>query len=215
MRRSLDSLPESGSPIAIDPAWSLAAWSVDNNGTLAGNRSTTLAVAKIFQEIGEGGIAALLDAATYETEALTWLPIMQTLSVIDFKTTTYANEQKAAAADSITHPYLYRTADIYAWAYGMTSRTAYLGAIVAILGCIVVIVQVILALADRRETRSITQVLVAALEHRPKGEFEGISHHEAEIARVTFRIRNADHTAGKLTFHSQHHDTSDGDAAEL
>lgn len=64
-----------------------------------------------------------------------------------------------------------------------------------------VIWQVVLGLFDRRRYRSPTQLIVAALEHSPKGEFEGKQHDEKAMARVRFHIKDdGDHT-GKFSFY--------------
>lgn len=132
--------------------------------------------------------------------AILFLPIMQTLSVVEYNTTISSDPAKAG---SNTNPWLYRTANMYVWAFGMGSRTSYLGVVVAIAGVLVVLVQFVLGLVDRRRYRSVTQLLVAALEHSPQGEFDGQEHNEKEMARVRFHIQDATDNAGKFHYHSQ------------
>jgi len=163
----------------------------------------TLLVLQVMQGMLDGSDFDHDDPAWDALNAIAYLPIMQTLSVIDYNTTFVPN---AAKTGTLANPYLYRNANMYVWAYSMSSRTAYLGATVAIAGALVVVVQFVLGLVDRRRYRSIAQLLVAALEHSPRGEFErrelyGGQMEESEMARVRFHIRDASHKTGKFTFH--------------
>ncbi|KAK4549879.1 hypothetical protein LTR36_005180 [Oleoguttula mirabilis] len=193
--------------VPVNPAWTLAAWSVDNGGTLASNRSATTFLHKIMQDILDRSLydpdhTSAFEYINAEYQAVTSLPVLETLSMIEYVTlNTTAKKVTQAMIEDETTPTLYRNANMYVWAYGMSSRTAYLGVLVAILGCMVVLTQFVLGLVSRRRYRSPTQLLVAALEHAPKGEFDGREHNEAEMARVRFHIRDAANTAGKFSFH--------------
>ncbi|KAK5127514.1 hypothetical protein LTR85_006853 [Meristemomyces frigidus] len=201
------STPSGGVAVPVNPAWTLAAWSADNGGTLASNRSATILLHKIMQDVLDQTLANSdeTNAVYYmdaEYQAVTALPVLETLSMIEYMTrNTMAKKITKAMIDDPNTPVLYRNANMYVWAYGMSSRTAYLGVLVAILGCMVVLTQFVLGLVSRRRYRSPTQLLVAALEHAPKGEFDGREHDEAEMARVRFHIQDAAHTAGKFSFH--------------
>lgn len=94
----------------------------------------------------------------------------------------------------------------------MGSRTSYLGASVGLLGCAVVLAQVILGFVDRRRYRSPTQLLVAALEHAPRGEFEGKGHNEVAMAGVRFHIQDDGNHLGKFSFYEPA-DTSSSEEA--
>lgn len=201
------STPSSGYPVAINPAWTLAAWAVDNGGTLPANRSTATMLRAVMLNTAN---SALDDDDDVDEKfvAITFLPVLQTLSMIEYETTIQTPTPKKltkALIDDPVNPVLYRKADMYVWAYGMSSRTAYLGVLVAILGVLVVLTQFVLGLVDRRWYRSPTQLLVAALEHAPKDEFKGLEreeeHNEEKMARVRFHVRAADTKAGKFTFH--------------
>lgn len=88
------------------------------------------------------------------------------------------------------HPLLQRKARMYVWGYFMASRTSILGIIVAVSGCLVVLVQGYLGFAERRRYRSSTQLLMAALEHVPRGEFEGKWHDAKVMARIRFQVQD-------------------------
>jgi hypothetical protein len=199
-------VPATGNATPVDPYWTLAAWSVDDGGQITTNRSTTAAVVQVLTAMLNGTLIVGGTAATAGVayQALTNVPIMQTLSAIEYNLTNVTSTQTLAARSehhqaNDQHPLLYRTAKIYVWAYGMSSRTAYLGATVAILGIVVVLTQFVLGLIDRRRYRSPTQLLVAALEHMPRGEFHGKD--DEELARVRFHVTDDEEKAGKFSFH--------------
>jgi hypothetical protein len=174
------SLPPTGSPIHIDPAWMLAAWTVDNKGTLAPNRTATteaLRTMKRFSTSTESGgededTSGLFRHLSY----ISLLPVTQALSMIDYNTTSHGTT-KAALAFAIRRedcPHLARTARMYVWAYGLNSRTSYFGATVAILGTLVVLLQIWLGFKDRTKGPSLEQLLLAALEYVHKEQARAI-----------------------------------------
>ncbi|KAK5745153.1 hypothetical protein LTR17_001605 [Elasticomyces elasticus] len=205
------SLPANGTAMPVDPAWTLATFSIEDGGVLETNRSTTQILHKVLSSI----LAGALEEAdsdnpsreylelVNEYEAIAYVPALQTLSIIEYSTSnlTQAKPTKAMIEDK-EHPLLFRTALMYVWAYGMGSRTAILGVVVAMMGVAVVLAQFFLGIFDRKSIRSTTQLLVAALEHAPQGEFGGREHDEAEMARVRFHLQDAEEKAGKFTFHS-------------
>lgn len=191
-------LPNWGQSIHIDPAWILAAFATDNGGTLQTNRTMTNALVEQMLFLFNNQSSGALDAAWPAIDRVALTPIYQTLSFIDFNTEPTNEEDQAVDAD---HPLLQRHARIYVWAYKLGSRTSYMGASVGILGCVVVIAQVILGFIDRRRYRSPTQLLVAALEHAPRGEFEGKGHDEKAMAGVRFHIQDDGNHMGKFSFY--------------
>jgi hypothetical protein len=134
----------------------------------------------------------------FKIDYVSFLPIMHTLSMIDHSTTPVPEGTKTTDED---HPVLVRNGRMYVWAYGLGSRTSYLGAAVAIAGVLVVVWQFFLGFIDRRRYRSPTQLVVAALEHCPRGEFEGKQHDEKAMARVRFHIKDDGSHTGKFSFY--------------
>lgn len=196
---TMQDLESSRHSIYIDPNWLLAAWSADQNGILNMDRASTSLLVNATGELWLANNYSL--PSTWYLDQL-WLirnlPISQTMSIVDFTT---APAPPAMSADP-AHPLLHRNARIYVWAYGLSSRTSKVGAAVAILGTIVVLIQFALGLVDRRKCRSLVQLLIAALEHVPTGRFSGLEDDEAEALSVRFRIMDEEHAAGKLRFHA-------------
>ena len=192
-------LPNYGESVAIDPSWVLAAWAVDVDGELQPNRTSTNLLQQVMQQMLNDQKTGLA-TDDFNVDFVALVPVLQTLSMIDHSTEYITNPASVADKDP-ERPLLIRYARMNVWGYSVTSRTAWLGVIVAILGCVVVICQVVLGFWDRRRYRSPTQLLVAALEHAPHGEFAGKAHDEKEMARVRFHIQDDDNPTGKFSFY--------------
>lgn len=187
-------LPHTGNSTPIDPAWMLAAWTANNNGTLAPNRTSTMQAVRTMNRLRLNDTIGL----DYPLGYVSLLPIIQTLSLVDYTT-------QDDGVDNSDHPKLTRNAKMYVWAYGLGSRTSKLGLAVASFGIVVVLIQVVLGFVDRRKYRSPTQLLVAALEHVPAGEFRGIEHNEAKVAKMRFRVQGTAASAGRYSFSMHGH----------
>lgn len=195
-----DNLPTTGDAFPIDPAWLLAGYSTDRGGALLANRTTTTLLVDVMNRLlstGEGVNLGLSDD-DWKIDLVSFLPIMHTLTMIDHSTTFVPEGTTTTDQD---HPILLRNARIYVWSYGLQSRTSILGAVVAIAGAVVVLWQFVLGFVDRRRYRSPTQLVVAALEHCPRGEFEGKQHDETAMARVRFHIKDDSGHTGKFSFY--------------
>lgn len=179
--------------IHVDPNWVLAGWSVANGQSIGLGRTsgtTLLRTMKSFYNNGYDATVNLANDWNYLNlpSLIGFVPIAQSLSLIDHKTQLITSSTQPDSE----HPQLYRTAHMYVWGYFMASRTAILGVVVTSAGCIVVLAQLYLGFKDRRRYRSPTQLLVAAMEHMPQGEFEGKRHDEKAMARVPFHVSECD-----------------------
>lgn len=198
-----EQLPENGTAFAVDPAWLLAGWSVGPGGTLQSNRTTTNLLLDVMSRIlvstGEwDGVLLGLNYGDYKIDFVSFLPIMHTLSLIDHSTVPVPQGTRTT---DVVRPVLTRNGRMYVWAYGLGSRTSYLGVAVAIAGVLIVVWQFVLGFVDRRRYRSPTQLVVAALEHSPRGEFDGKQHDELAMARVRFHIKDDSGHTGKYSFY--------------
>ncbi|KAI7570056.1 hypothetical protein KC316_g12183, partial [Hortaea werneckii] len=174
-------VPQTGEPVALNPAWTLAAWSTEAGGEIPAERAAATILRSVMTSIAEN---TTLTEPRYPNQllAVVTVPIFQTLSMIEYETrdptsptTTTTRSSRPESPFSSSSPLtLTRNANLHVWAYGLTSRTALLGAVVSISGIITVLIQFLLGLVDRKAYRSPTQLLVAALEHFPQGEFEQV-----------------------------------------
>ncbi|KAI6911333.1 hypothetical protein KC355_g18300, partial [Hortaea werneckii] len=214
-------VPQTGEPVALNPAWTLAAWSTEVGGEIPAERATATILRSVMTSIAEN---TTLTNPRYPNQllAVVTVPIFQTLSMIEYETldptslptnTGSSRPQNPSSSSSSSSPLaLTRNANLHVWAYGLTSRTSLLGAVVSISGIITVLIQFLLGLVDRKAYRSPTQLLVAALEHFPQGEFErvlgsgsggggggsggGGCADEREVARTRFCVREVERGTG-------------------
>ncbi|KAK5709877.1 hypothetical protein LTR17_019381 [Elasticomyces elasticus] len=192
-------------PILVEPAWILAGWAADDDGSVNPWRPTSNLLLYVLEGLlahKDEGFAWFANDTERPIEAIAVVPIMQSLSLIDHGTKAWNGSPTSLDRNNIDPGILYRDARMFVWAYGYNSRTSRFGAVVAVAGCVLVIAQVLLGFYDRRRYRTATQLLVAALEHTPQGEFLGRDHKESALATAEFRVVD-DHTrAGKLSFHA-------------
>lgn len=155
---------------------------------LVANRSAPLAVLHAFDRFWDLDLYNSPDAINAYSPYIDYialLPILQTLSLVD-----HTVDNTTSTPIDADHPKLVRGARLNVWAYGMSSRTSWLGVFVAGVGVMIATSQVFLGLIDRRHYRSPTELLVAALEHSPSEEFQGKNHDERAIARTPFRVED-------------------------
>lgn len=189
-------------PVAVDPAWILAGWAIGAGGEVDSTRSAAAELRDVFinaQNLHSANWTTpeIVYEERYRLDKVGLMPLVQTLGLVEYTSTP------APATDNHDpeHPILYRSGRINVYAYGLSSRTSWVGVLVTIIGCIIVMTEVVLGLQDRRRFRSLTQLLVAALEHTYNGEFPPDMHHdEKNIARVSFRLDHVPDGAGKFKF---------------
>lgn len=186
-------------PVSIDPAWTQAAWTADLNQSMTSTTSARSGVLALFDDLW---LAAPQGNTLWSNRgrlpSVGFMPILQTLSLIDYNTSTVTSSYED---NDPLRPLLQRNARINVYAYGISGRTSWLGVVVTSIGCVVVLLEVAFGLYDRRRFRSLTQLLVAALEHSPTDEFRQCPQ-EKLASRVRFRLQGdfKSNTAGKLRF---------------
>lgn len=189
--------------VNMDPAWTLAAWTTFTGGSITSFQSIATESRDVFDAMrldhDQGqSVPEIVWYHRGRLEKVGLMPIIQTLGMIDHNTT---NATATDSNDDPQQPLLYRYGRVNVYAFGIASRTSWVGLIVCSIGCVVVLAEIILALSDRRRFRSVTQLLVAALEHSYNGEFhEQIHNSEMNVARVPFRLDGVPHGAGKFKF---------------
>lgn len=176
----------------MHPDWLLAAWSVDNGGTVDGDRpvakALTKTVSSMFSDDTDGD-------PTVEFGYLHLYLLSQAASLVNWK---YSNVDGTAETPWESGPIFHRYANLHLWAYGFSDSTSRLGVIVALLGIACVLFRLTLAIVFRfRHEHSAVDLIVAALEHKSQGEFAGLED-EIELAKVRFQMVEDDY--GKPRF---------------
>ncbi|KAL9613479.1 MAG: hypothetical protein Q9167_001975 [Letrouitia subvulpina] len=191
-------------PLVVNPAWYLAAWSVDyrNDSILDGNRQ----IVKELSTALAAAFASDVDEDTQEASALDFVflhlyALGQSYSMIDYYNySAPANPDSPASKAQLNdpiHPVFVTYAKLRVWAWGITGRTPKMGVIVAIMGCVVVVLRVILGIATGIQERSSVELLAAAFEHNHRGEFTGLDE-EGSMAKVRYEV--VEDTEGRHKF---------------
>ena len=175
----------SGEPVVVNTDWILAAWSVDQNGKLLQNRAAKIMLVQGLNALFGPGISDPQIPALFRLVAYSFY---QALSMVNYSNVT-AFDPTALISTDLNYPTLLRYATVYVWAYGLSSRTSKLGVAVAIAGGLCVLIRTLLAFATGTQQRSTVELIVAAPEHEPTPEFDGLDDKEREMARVGYHMK--------------------------
>lgn len=159
--------------ISVHPAWILAAWSVNENGVVPYTRLGAQTVKSMFPDTE-------YDHFSYMHNVI----VSNGLSMIDYSMKTI----DASTTNSPTRPVFKVSILSYIWSYGVDSGTSKLGVVVAIAGCIFVLLHAFISLRSRYIDRSLINFVLVALEQPPPKIFARMSEEDAERVRV--RIMN-------------------------
>lgn len=197
---TLNDLPSNETfPQIVSPDWFLAAWSVDHDGTLDGERQIVKELIRVLPAAyrTNGSDSDVFDAATFNLIHLYTLG--QSLSLVPYTTTPPPSlaEAKHASKDKNVHPVLHTWATMHVWAYGISGRTAKLGVAVVSLGALCVLARFFVGIRIGISGLSTVEVLAAAFEHRHQGELDGLEE-ETHLAKVRYRV--AEEADGKHRF---------------
>ena len=180
-------VPETGRTLVIDPEWMALAFSVDtSSGQVPANRSSAMQF--------NYGIYNDQTQANFVLE----FAVLNMLTQLPYST---------RSADDVEiddeHPLLQLTGSVYVYAYRINSRTSVFSVVVVIAGCVVVLAHFLLRLWYYRPQKSIKEVVISALEHRPQGEFEGVNSGQ-EAVKTRFKVEHSQQSLGELIFRRQH-----------
>ena len=187
----LGNLSHNPVPAILNPDWFLAAWSVDQNGTVDRDRLSATELSRVLPIFYAG------NDDEDEFSIIQIYVFLQTLSMVDYFSNATSSASTSAPIDD-AHPIFTHSALIHVWAYSLNGRTSYLGVVVVGLGAICVLIRTILGITHgaHQQDRSTVELVVAALEHQPLGEFEGL-HGEKKLAKVRYEMRDE---GGKIKF---------------
>ncbi|KAL8652838.1 MAG: hypothetical protein Q9226_004090 [Calogaya cf. arnoldii] len=185
---NLPEIPKDTIPLRMNPAWILAAWSVDYDGELDRERQIVKELSRVLPTTYEDGIITL---EGLEFVLLHWYALGQALSMVNHYSSgppgDPASESAKIADQDPSHPILRTYATIHVWAYGLSGRTSRLGVAVVVLGIACVLARFLIGLSTGIQERSTVEVLAAAFEHRHEGEFDGLEE-ENHLAKVRYQV---------------------------
>jgi hypothetical protein len=196
--------------VIIHPDWLLAAWSVDQNGSVSHDRP---AASGLLQGIEIGLNAAIKFAADNHIDrqdidnpnsffemARLLSPVMASfLQAMTMVTYQHSPVPSSASDNDPAHPILWRQDTIRVWAYGSNGRSSILAFVVVFLGILCVLVRTLLMCATRSRQRSPTHLVVAALDYQPQGELAAVDI-EDEKATSKVRYEMGDDERGRFHF---------------
>ena len=195
----IDAFPDAAAlrPLAVHPAWLLAAWSVAPGGNVpwsrAAARPVQLTTSNLHTTLATDAGRIASNGSDYDQIlwSLAALNVgLQTASLVPYSHTDPRTDGLSTAADDPLHPQLWNNVRRQVWAFGLDTRTAKLA--VACMGVAVALVlaRSALMLATRARHRDPPEMMVAAMKHTPRGEFEAAGNSQMRMERVRFEIRD-------------------------
>ncbi|KAG8528352.1 uncharacterized protein KY384_007270 [Bacidia gigantensis] len=162
-------------PVVIHPDWFLAAWSVDNNGTVDGYRGIAQSLFNLLPSTSNSDSS---EESLIVSNMCTYV-LFQTLTMPTFANTSFDIKDRTmifpSSAANASSPHVLETWAIRnVWTYGLNSRTAYWGIAVVLLGCLIVITKLIVGAKTSVIQFSPIEMLIAAVKFEPRGEFTGL-----------------------------------------
>ena len=123
------------------------------------------------------------DLNTEDLDTFAFYSYLQALSLVP-----YSKMDLTSDTDVENHPPLWYWAKVHVWSYGTDSRTSKLGIVVTMLGVVCVIISTVIGMIWRRKKRSLTDLIIAALEHRQEGEPVLVAGEEQLTARTKYKL---------------------------
>lgn len=176
-------------PEIFNPTWSLAAWSIGYEETVASNRSIAQQLHAVLPGLFDESNVWLLQVAQQKFFLLHQYSLAQALSMVSY---IFGPADDPTYVAEASGPAFHRYATLRVWAYGLSDNTSILGVAVALLGAACVLIRLTLAIIYKfRHEHSTVEMFVAALNHKSQGEFEGLKD-EGQLARVRYQLSQDD-----------------------
>ena len=198
---NIDSFPDPNDPsemrpLAVHPSWLLAAWSVGRNRnvpyTRVSARQLQLTSTRLHRKMAGTGVL-FRNASDYDQVLWNFIAMntgLQAASLIPYETTDPKSDGLTTKADDPVTPLLWYNVRRQVWGFNMDSRTAKLAVGVMGVAVILVLLRTVLMLATRIRHREIPELLIAAMKHHPRGEFEVAGEQPRQMERVRFEIKD-------------------------
>ncbi|KAL4909674.1 hypothetical protein BDW74DRAFT_186201 [Aspergillus multicolor] len=133
--------------LSVHADWLLAAWAVNNNGSVSGYRASSLYIIDAYKQyIAANNSDSNIEDPVYNFELIHSTTILQTYSILPYSTTTRTSVHRDPhkGRDEEKLHTLSSWASVQLWKYGIDSRTKVLGVVVLAIGMVVVVVTTLL-----------------------------------------------------------------------
>ncbi|KAG8533551.1 uncharacterized protein KY384_001291 [Bacidia gigantensis] len=168
-------------PIVMDPDWFLATWSVDRNGSASSYHKMSQEIMRTVPLAWADGMSNTSYFAQ-EMNMLQLYSLTQMMSMVRWRNTTLPSPSSSSTPSlAPTDTVLKTWATRHVWAYSLNSRTSKLGAAVVLTGCACVLFRLFLGAFFGKREHSPIDLFVAALQHQPQGEFDGMHEKDGSV----------------------------------
>lgn len=173
-------------PLVVNPYWLLAAWSIEDEGKVDGNRPMAKELLRIIPKLYTPWDYNNLTKDQKLFLILQTYSLGQSMSMVNYFWGN-ATHPDGTVPNDADHPLLSRWTTLRVWAYGISGRTAKLGVAVVSAGAFCVLLRFVLGFLMRAHNHPPVELFVAALEHQHQHEFRGLKH-PREWAKVRYTM---------------------------
>ena len=178
-------------PVAMNSSWYLAAWSVKDDYDVSYYRWPAQAlqgtIINLYNEVMQNGTVDYDGIDFWNWLELGSYTVLQAASLLPYN---YTNPNTDGFSDDSFHPQFAKNAVRQVYTFGLNSRTSILGVVVTTIGIMVAMARAILGVWARVRHREPIELLVAAMKHEHKSEFEGCGTSEQKMAKIRFGIHD-------------------------
>ena len=179
-------------PVAMNSSWYLATWSVKDGYDVSYFRWPARALQQTIMDLYD----QVVQDGTVDYDGIDYLnwwqlgsySVLQAASLLPYNTTN-PNTDGVSDSDSF-HPQFAKNAVRQVYTFGLNSRTSILGVTVLGFGIIIAMIRAIIGVWARVRHREPIELLVAAMKHEHKSEFDGCGTSEQRMAKIRFGIHD-------------------------
>ena len=178
-------------PLVMNSSWYLVSWSVNNTYDVSSLRFSAQAlqdsIFNMYDEYQRNGTIDWEGVYVLTWSQLGTYAVLQAASLLPY---SYTNPGTDGLSDDDLHPQFAKNSVRQVYTFGINSRTSTLGIIVTSIGILVAISRAVVGIWARIRHREPVELLVAAMKHDHKAEFEGCGMNERKMAKVRFGIHD-------------------------
>ena len=195
----IDSFPDRSAltPLAVHPAWYLAAWSVADGANVGwarpSARQVQLTTQNLHDTLKSRGHHIASNGSDYDQILWAYTAInagLQTASLLPYTFTDPSVDGLSFSKDDGLRPQLWNNVRRQVWSFGLDSRTSKLSVGVVFVAVALVALRSALMVVTRTKHREPGEMLIAAMKHSPRGEFETAMASQMRMERVRFGIQD-------------------------
>lgn len=163
---------------------------MDRDGVVGGSRPIAKALTRVINSLGANGKGEIGGNGVLELELFLHhiYALGQAMSLVNYETTAPPRTYRRSQVNDLEKPVFTKSARMHVWAWSLSGRTSNLGVVIAICGCVCVVVRVVLGICISQREISALELFTAALERRPDTDSLDVIKGSGDKGKVRMRV---------------------------